>query len=66
MNKVYVVCDEMAGAKSDPTAKIWTLSEHPDREGWETDSGSDGYGLTKEQAEFYARCINRCIEEGME
>jgi hypothetical protein len=55
--RVYVVCYEMED-DSDPKAKIWTLSEDPNNTGWETDSGCEGYGLTKEQAEYYAKCIN--------
>ena len=38
--------------------QIWTISENPDETGWETDSGHSGYGLTKEQADYYAMCIN--------
>ena len=61
--RVYVVCSDMA---SDPNAKIWTLSEDSAKEGWETDSGCDGYGLTKAQAEYYAKCINEKLEEAAE
>ena len=38
--------------------QIWTISGNPDETGWETDSGHSGYGLTKEQADYYAMCIN--------
>lgn len=57
--QVYVVA-YMANAK--PEDRVWTISEDPDREGWETDSSCDGYGLTKEKAEFYAKCINEVAE----
>ena len=35
---------------ADPAERVWTLSENPDKTGWETDGGYDGYGLTKEKA----------------
>lgn len=41
----------------DENAEVWTLSE-TEYTGWETDSGTDGYGLSKEKAEYYAKCIN--------
>lgn len=53
--KVYVVAYE---SDADPEDEVWTLSEDPDKEGWETDCSHYGYGLTKERAEFYANCIN--------
>jgi hypothetical protein len=42
----------------DPAAEIWTLSETPDKCGWETDGGYDGYGLTKAKAEYLAGVAN--------
>lgn len=55
MNRVYAVCDD---AHDPDTDHCWTISEHPRRTGWETDSGCDGYGLTKAIAEEYVRAIN--------
>ena len=37
---------------------IWTISEDPEETGWETDSGCDGYGLSKEKVDYYTMCIN--------
>lgn len=39
-------------------ADIWTISMENNKEGWETDSGCDGYGLPKTLAEYYVKCIN--------
>lgn len=62
--KVYATIDD---ACSDPsTIDAWTISEDPDSIGWETDSGLGGYGISKEKAEFYAKCINYCIDNGIE
>jgi hypothetical protein len=61
MKKVYAVCDAMA---YDPNNnEVWTISEDPNKAGWETDSGYSGYGLPKEKADFYVMCINKYIEE---
>lgn len=54
MSRVYATKNDFGSDES----KVWTLSVDPTEEGWETDSGCDGYGLTKEQAEHYAKCIN--------
>jgi hypothetical protein len=40
---------------------IWTVSEDPERAGWNTDSGYHGYGLTKAQAQFLADAANEKI-----
>lgn len=55
--RVYVVASKDAGNNK----AVFTLSEDPNVEGWETDSGVDGYGLTKEKAMYYADCINFCM-----
>lgn len=41
--------------------KIWTVSEDPERAGWNTDSGYPGYGLTKAQAQFLVDAANEKI-----
>lgn len=42
--------------------QIWTVSESPDQEGWNTDMGFDGYGLTYAQAKFLADAANEKLE----
>jgi hypothetical protein len=51
----YVVAYEPS---ADPEDSVWTLSESLDKEGWETDCGYDGYGLTKDVAEKLAAAAN--------
>lgn len=38
--------------------KIWTLSRDPEEEGWETDCGEPGYGLTYADAKELADAAN--------
>lgn len=52
---LYVVAFEK---DADPQEKVWTLSKYPDETGWETDSGYDGYGLTKDSAQLIANAFN--------
>ncbi len=42
-------------------ASIWTLSRNPAEEGWETDSGCDGYGLTYAEAKELADAANAAL-----
>jgi hypothetical protein len=53
----YVVVDDFA-IDPDPQERIWTVSRHPGFTGWNTDSGDDGYGLTKADAEELANAAN--------
>jgi hypothetical protein len=55
--------------QEDREEKVWTLSQDPNKTGWETDSGQDGYGLTYAQAKLFADSANhqtRLIEEAFE
>ena len=63
MNKWYVVAD--AGEHAHPDKDIWTISHHPKDTGWETDSGCDGYGLRKAEAQELADAANgqQCNQE---
>ena len=59
----YIVCD--ADTSHDPDdleARIWTVSLTPYRTGWETDSGCERYGLTKDLAEELADAANAAWE----
>ena len=51
-------CHATRDRSADPGQRVWTLSGHPDRTGWETDSGFDGYGLRKADAELHAELWN--------
>jgi len=62
-NKVYSAVYEGAFDKDEKA--IWTISKDENIPGWETDSGFDGYGLKKEDAEFYVKCINYCLENNI-
>jgi hypothetical protein len=42
--------------------KVFTVSTDPNKPGWETDGGYDGYGLTKAQAQFLVDAANEKIE----
>jgi hypothetical protein len=63
--KYYAVCDHNTsfdeGEERD-YANIWTVSCFPDRTGWNTDSGHDGYGLTRREAQFLADAANEKFE----
>ena len=59
----YVVCDESVADESpDDDDEIWTVSKDPNKTGWNTDSGYEGYGLKKADAEFLAAAANEKIE----
>jgi len=51
----YVVAEE---PDANPEDAVWTLSERPDREGWNTDSGFNGYGLTFAKSKHLADAAN--------
>lgn len=39
-------------------AQIWSVGRDPKRTGWCTDSGCDGYGLTRAEAEWLVAAAN--------
>ncbi|MFA4974140.1 MAG: hypothetical protein WC683_16140 [bacterium] len=41
-----------------PDGMRWTISDDPKRDGWNTDCGYNGYGLTKQRAEDIATILN--------
>jgi hypothetical protein len=41
-----------------PRDHVWTVSKNKDMPGWDTDSGCDGYGLTRVEADFLAAAAN--------
>ena len=43
---------------ADPMDYVWTVSMDPKREGWRTDGGHCGYGLTRADAEELASAAN--------
>lgn len=51
----YVITER---ADPEPDARVWTVSEDPERAGWENDDGCEGYGLTQEKAQFLADAAN--------
>jgi hypothetical protein len=53
----YVVCSTCA-TDPQPEDRIWTISRKPDEEGWITDGGYPGYGLTKAEAEELTAAAN--------
>ena len=53
----YVVCDEYA-TDPRPEDRIWTVSRNPQKTGWNTDCGYEGYGLTKLDAQELADAAN--------
>ncbi len=55
--KWHVVCSEFA---TDPkeSDEIWTVSRDPKAEGWTTDCGQNGYGLTYADAKELADAAN--------
>lgn len=52
----YVVGDAFADDKNEA---YWTLSQNPNKPGWETDSAQPGYGLTYAQAKTLADAANK-------
>jgi len=59
VSKWHVVVDGDCSYPDDRDARVWTLSRNKDYTGWETDSGFNGYGLTKADAEELASAANR-------
>jgi hypothetical protein len=59
MDKWYVTIDKHCNYPDDPDAAVWTVSRDPNETGWETDSGYNGYGLLKTDAEKLADAANR-------
>ena len=56
----YVVVDDNC-TDPQPDNAVWTVSRNPNKPGWETDSGFDGYGLTKDEAEELANALNEMV-----
>lgn len=57
----YVVCERIDEVDLDDPIelrKIWTVSRDPKACGWNTDSGQNGYGLTKADAQFLCDAAN--------
>lgn len=46
--KWYATRDELAGVDAE---EVWTIGQKKNETNWETDSGCDGYGMTREAAE---------------
>lgn len=44
--------------------RVWTLSKDPLFPGWNTDSGKEGFGLTKTDAQFLADAANEKLALG--
>lgn len=53
----YVVVDPNC-SYPEPDEYVWTISRDPNETGWETDSGFNGYGLLKADAEELANAAN--------
>lgn len=58
MSKWYVVCDKWASEDARAGEAVWTLSKDPNAEGWCTDSGTHGYGLTRKDADELCEAAN--------
>jgi hypothetical protein len=56
----YVTCfaTECGGSLPTKRERVWTLSRHPKKAGWNTDADYGGYGLTFAQATELARAAN--------
>ena len=54
--KLYVVCADQDSKAND---NVWTISHHPDKPGWRTDSSYPGYGLPLLLAQELVDCYNR-------
>lgn len=61
----YIVCNEDCSYEGDERndLRVWTLSRTPEKEGWCTDSGQPGYGLTKAEAKELANAANNSSSE---
>ena len=62
--RYYVTVSNMREHPDDDYAPVWTLSLDPTRTGWITDSGCNGYGMVKREADFIAKCVNAALERG--
>lgn len=38
--------------------RVWTVSRDPEKPGWNTDGGYEGYGLTRKEAEYLCNAAN--------
>lgn len=56
--KWYVVCDSLCEDQGEEHSACWTLSRDPNKPGWKTDGGRDGYGLTYADAHELALAVN--------
>ena len=56
----YVVAEPKSAFDGypDPTDQVFTVSKDPNKPGWDTDSGCEGYGLTQPEADFLAAAAN--------
>lgn len=65
LSKWYVVCNDDCSYEGDErdAEAVWTLSKNPTEEGWRTDSGYPGYGLTRADAEELANAANSTKRE---
>ena len=59
--RFYVVCGGYDGESKihQPNERVWTISTSPDIQGWNTDGGYDGYGLTEPIAKFLVNAANK-------
>ncbi len=63
MKRWYVTCwQDVGGEDPSPNKAIWTVSLFPIEEGWNTDGGCLGYGLTKFLAQELADAANEAWE----
>ena len=68
MKKWYVVVDENC-SYPEPHEHVWTVSRDPNETGWNTDSGFNGYGLTKADAAEAAMVLaeeNKRLREALD
>lgn len=57
VKKWHVVVDKYC-TDPEPEDHVWTVSRDPNETGWTTDSGCNGYGLPKADAEELANSAN--------
>lgn len=60
MKRWHVVAFDDENAE--PQDRVWTLSRDPSTEGWVTDGGYHGYGLTLDEATELADAANEAWE----
>ena len=56
----HVVCSPYA-IEPQPHERIWTVSQDPTETGWETDTGTQGYGLTWADAKELVDAANLVV-----